>query len=50
MEMGSQYKVSSERPQKQGINLATPGLIVKNVIDYTTAALFRRLAISISKW
>ena len=28
MEMGPRFKVSSERPEKQGIDLAIPGLVV----------------------
>ena len=28
-EMGPQFKVSSERPEKWGIDLATPGLIAQ---------------------
>ena len=37
-ETGPRFKVSSERPEKQGIDLATPGLVVQCVIHYTTAA------------
>ena len=36
--MGPQFKVSSERWEKQGINLAIPGLVVQHAIHYTTAA------------
>ena len=32
------FKVSSNRPEKQGINLAIPGLVVYRVIHYTTTA------------
>ena len=28
------FKVSSERPEKLGINLATPGLVVLGVVHY----------------
>ena len=38
METGPQFKVSSERPEKRGIDLATPGLVVWSVIHYATAA------------
>ena len=38
METGPRFQVSSERPEKRGINLAIPGLVVQNVIHYTTAA------------
>ena len=37
-ETGPRFKVSSERPEKWGIDLATPGLVVQSVIHYTTAA------------
>ena len=37
-ETGPRFKVSSERPEKRGIELAIPGLVVKRVIYYTTAA------------
>ena len=37
-ETGPPFKVSSERPEKRGIDLATPGLVVQRVIHYTTAA------------
>ena len=37
-ETGPRFKVSSERPEKRGIDLATPGLVVQRVIHYTTAA------------
>ena len=39
-ETGPRFKVSSERPEKRGIDLATPGLVVQRVIHYTTAAPF----------
>ena len=38
MEMGLWFKVSSEIPEKQGINLATPGFAIQCVIHYTTTA------------
>ena len=38
METGPWFKVSSERPEKRGIDLATPGLVVWSVIHYATAA------------
>ena len=38
METGSQLKVSSDRPEKPGIEPATPGLQGKWLIHYTTAA------------
>ena len=34
METGPRFKVSSERPEKRGIDLATPGLVVWSVIHY----------------
>ena len=37
-ETGSRFKVSSERPEKRRIDLTIPGLVVKRVIHYTTAA------------
>ena len=37
-ETGPRFKVSSERPEKRGIDLVTPGLVVQRVIHYTTAA------------
>ena len=37
-ETGPRFKVSSERPEKRGIDLATPGLVVQRVIHYTTTA------------
>ena len=37
-ETGPRFKVSSERPEKRGIDLATPGLVVQRVIHYNTAA------------
>ena len=37
-ETGPRFKVSSERPEKRGIDLATPGLVVQRVVHYTTAA------------
>ena len=37
-ETGPRFKVSSERPEKRGIDLAIPGLVVYRVIHYTTAA------------
>ena len=33
-ETGPRFKVSSERPEKRGIDLATPGLVVQRVIHY----------------
>ena len=45
-ETGHRFKVSSERPEKQGIDLATPGLVVQRVIHYTTAApMFQKIGI-----
>ena len=38
-ETGPRFTVSSERPEKRGIDLAIPGLVVWRVIHYTTAAL-----------
>ena len=38
METGPRFKVSSERPEKQGINHAIPGLVVQLVIPSTTTA------------
>ena len=38
METGPRFKVSSERPEKQEIDLATPELVIQRVIRYTTAA------------
>ena len=38
METGPQFKVSSERPEKRGIDHAIPGLIVQLVIHSTSAA------------
>ena len=32
-ETGPWFKVSSERPEKRGIDLATPGLVVQRVIN-----------------
>ena len=37
-ETGPRFKVSSERLEKQGVDLAIPGLAVQRVIHYTTAA------------
>ena len=37
-ETGPWLKVSSERLEKLGIDLATPELVVQHVIHYTTAA------------
>ena len=37
METGPRFKVSSERPEKRGIDHAIPGLIVQLVIPPTTA-------------
>ena len=37
-ETGPRFKVSSERPEKRGIDLAIPGLVVKRIFHYTTAA------------
>ena len=50
-ETGPRFKVSSERPEKRGIDLATPGLVVQRVIHYTTAAptFVRMLIIIISR-
>ena len=39
-ETGPRFKVSSERPEKRGICLAIPGLVVQRVIKHTTAACF----------
>ena len=36
MEIGPRFKVSSERQNKRGIDLAIPGLVVWHVIHYTT--------------
>ena len=33
---GPQFKVSSKRPEKRGIDFVIPGLVVKRVIHYTT--------------
>ena len=38
METGPRFKVSSERPEKRGIDRAIPGLIVQFVIHSTTAS------------
>ena len=35
---GPRFKVSSERPNKRGIDLAIPGLVVWRVIHYSAAA------------
>ena len=37
-EIGPRFKVLSERREKQGIDLAILGLVVKRVIHYTSAA------------
>ena len=37
-ETGPRFKVSSERLEKRGIDLAIPGLVVWRAILYTTAA------------
>ena len=37
-ETGPRFEVSSERPEKRGIDHAIPGLIVQLVIHSTTAA------------
>ena len=37
-ETGPRFKVSSKRPEKRGIDLAIPGLVVNCVIHYTTGA------------
>ena len=37
-EKGPRFKVSSERPEKRGIDLAIPGLVVQRVIHNTAAA------------
>ena len=42
-ETGPRFKVSSERPDKRGIDLVIPGLVVLCVILYTTAAPAMRL-------
>ena len=39
METGPQFKVSFERPEKQGIDLAIPGLVVWRVIHYSNMIL-----------
>ena len=36
METGPRFKVSSKGPEKWGINLAIPGLVIWHVIHYTT--------------
>ena len=35
---GPRFKISSEKPEKRGIDHAIPGLIVQLVIHFTTAA------------
>ena len=35
--MRYKMEVLSERPEKQGIDLAIPGLVVQHVIHFTTA-------------
>ena len=37
---GPMYKVSSERPEKPGTDLVTPGLVVPHVTHYTTSTPF----------
>ena len=37
-EMGTQFKVSFGRSEKQWNDISTPGLVVQCVIHYTTAA------------
>ena len=37
-ETGPRFKVSSERPEKRGMKLAIPGLVVWRIIHYSTAA------------
>ena len=37
-ETGPWFNVLSERPEKRGIDLTIPGLIVQRVIHYTTAS------------
>ncbi|MEW8545348.1 MAG: hypothetical protein AB2693_17640 [Candidatus Thiodiazotropha sp.] len=39
-ETGLCFKVSSERPEERGIEVAMPGLVVRSVIHYTTPLLF----------
>ena len=39
------FKVSSERPEKQGIGFAIPGLVVQRAIHYNTAAPFKKTKI-----
>ena len=34
---GTSVKVACQRPEKRGIDLAIPGLVVKRVIHYDTA-------------
>ena len=41
-ETGPRFKVSPERPEKRGINLAAPRLAVQRVVHYTTAAPISR--------
>ena len=41
METGPRFKVSSERPEKRGIDLAIPGFVVWRVIHYNTAVINR---------
>ena len=41
-ETGPRFKVSPETPEKRAIDLATPGLVVKRVINYTTAVYYFR--------
>ena len=36
METGPRFKLSSQRLEKQGVDLAIPGLVVYHVIHYTT--------------
>lgn len=49
MEMGPQFEVSSERQNEWGIDLASPGLVVLHVINYTnTTSSLRDTAYSSS--
>ena len=50
--MGPRLKVSSERPEKQGIDLTIPALVVWRDIHYTTAASnwFKIFAINRLTW
>ena len=46
--MESRFKVSSERQEKRGISLATPGLVGQCAINYTTSALLAKILLTIS--